>query len=191
MRTGTHYFPRGVNGVAAVERSRQKFGLNKIEETVGETMCTTSITNVTSNAAINNHRRTESCDLSHHRRHAANNIFSNSNSSSNSINNCNGIAAPIVSKEVSSLLQGNTQSRLSPDLQRHLAYQSYRGFECKSINILPFINGDSHNNSIHIYILYISIYLFIFLWFLFVTVTHRLLFVCTIYSTITTATLPD
>lgn len=144
MRTGTHYFPRGVNAVAAVERSRQKFGLNKIEETVGETMCTTSITSATaaSNAIISNHRRTESCDLSHRRQTATtaitsataasttvttNNILGNSN------NNCNSIAgAPIVSKEVNSLLQENTHSRMSPDLQRHLAYQTYRGFECKS-----------------------------------------------------------
>lgn len=151
MRTGTHYFPRGVNAVAAVERSRQKFGLNKIEETVGETMCTTSITAATAainNAIISNHRRTESCDLSHRRQSATtviataaaaaatatttaagtNNILGNSN------NNCNSLAAtaPIVSKEVSSLLQENTHSRMSPDLQRHLAYQTYRGFECKS-----------------------------------------------------------
>lgn len=148
MRTGTHYFPRGVNAVAAVERSRQKFGLNKIEETVGETMCTTSITAAAaaaaSNAIISNHRRTESCDLSHRRQssttaitataatttttaNTTNNILGNSN------NNCNSIAgAPIVSKEVNSLLQENTHSRMSPDLQRHLAYQTYRGFECKS-----------------------------------------------------------
>lgn len=134
MRTGTHYFPRGVNGVAAVERSRQKFGLNKIEETVGETICTTTITSVTSNSVHSNHRRTESCDLSHRRHAATTNLLSNSNSFSN----CNGVAAPIVSKEVSSLLQANTHSRLSPDLQRHLAYQSYRGFECKSINDFYF-----------------------------------------------------
>lgn len=131
MRTGTHYFPRGVNGVAAVERSRQKFGLNKIEETIGETMCTTSVTNVTSNAIISNHRRTESCDLSHRRQ--ATIATSNSNG--------NGVIAPIVSKEVSSLLQATTHSRLSPDLQRHLAYQSYRGFECKSINILLLMSN--------------------------------------------------
>lgn len=136
MRTGTHYFPRGVNGVAAVERSRQKFGLNKIEETVGETMCTTSITNSTSGSAIiSNHRRTESCDLGQHQRQSSSSIFK-SNNSINSIsgnNNGNGVATPILSKEVSSLLQANnTHSRMSPDLQRHLAYQTYRGFECKS-----------------------------------------------------------
>lgn len=154
MRTGTHYFPRGVNAVAAVERSRQKFGLNKIEETVGETMCTTSITaTAASNAIISNHRRTESCDLSHRRQSATtaiaaatsaatttvttNNILGNSN------NNCSNITAgaPIVSKEVSSLLQENTHSRMSPDLQRHLAYQTYRGFECKSITLYIYINN--------------------------------------------------
>lgn len=129
MRTGTHYFPRGVNAVAAVERSRQKFGLNKIEETVGETMCTTSITNVTSNSIISSHRRTESCDLSQRRQVAAN-ILSNSNSTSS----CNGVTAPAVAKEVNGLLQTNGSRLSSPDLQRHLAYQSYRGFECKSIN---------------------------------------------------------
>lgn len=136
MRTGTHYFPRGVNGVAAVERSRQKFGLNKIEETVGETMCTTSITNSTSGSAIiSNHRRTESCDLGQHQRQSSSSIFK-SNNSINSIsgnNNGNGVATPILSKEVNSLLQANnTHSQMSPDLQRHLAYQTYRGFECKS-----------------------------------------------------------
>lgn len=152
MRTGTHYFPRGVNAVAAVERSRQKFGLNKIEETVGETMCTASITaTAASNAIISNHRRTESCDLSHRRQSATAVIAAATATSAtasaaaatitaattNSIlgnNNCNSITgAPIVSKEVSSLLQENTHSRMSPDLQRHLAYQTYRGFECKSI----------------------------------------------------------
>lgn len=144
MRTGTHYFPRGVNAVAAVERSRQKFGLNKIDETVGETMCTTSITNVASNPIISNHRRTESCDLSQ-RRLGASNILSNSNATTT----CNGTAAPIVSKEVSNLMQANTHNRMSPDLQRHLAYQSYRGFECKSINIvLSRENDGRHNNSI-------------------------------------------
>lgn len=153
MRTGTHYFPRGVNAVAAVERSRQKFGLNKIEETVGETMCTTSITaTAASNAIISNHRRTESCDLSNRRQSSATNAIkaiatavatttatattaATSSILGNINNNCNGITgAPIVSKEMSSLLQENTQSRMSPDLQRHLAYQTYRGFECKSIN---------------------------------------------------------
>lgn len=143
MRTGTHYFPRGVNAVAAVERSRQKFGLNKIDETVGETMCTTSITNVTSNSVISNHRRTESCDLSQ-RRQSASNILSNSNA----VSNCNGSStAPIVSKEVSNLMQANTHSRMSPDLQRHLGYQSYRGFECKSINIVLSCKNDGHHNN--------------------------------------------
>lgn len=186
MRTGTHYFPRGVNAVAAVERSRQKFGLNKIEETVGETMCTTTITSVTSNAIISSHRRTESCDLSH-RRQSANNI------SSNSIN-CNGITtAPtpsIVTKEVSSLLQTNTHSRMSPDLQRHLAYQTYRGFECKSINIFTMrVNGvqseresGTHNKSIVAYSYRLLIFLFPFSAF---SQFSRA------YSTITTTTLPD
>lgn len=31
MRTGTHYFPKGVNTLA-IEATRYKFGLNKIEE---------------------------------------------------------------------------------------------------------------------------------------------------------------
>lgn len=144
MRTGTHYFPRGVNAVAVVERSRQKFGLNKIEETAGETICTTSITNVTSNALISNHRRTESCDLSYQRHQTVNNIFSSQiicNSSNN--NNKNTSVAPIVSKEVSSLLHTNTHSSMSPDLPRHLAYQTYRGFECKNLLIL-FLCCDLH-----------------------------------------------
>lgn len=99
MRTGIHYFPRGVNGVAAVERSRQKFGLNKIEETVGETV-------------ITNHRRTESCDLSRKQ----------------PLLNGNGIDSTVLTKEVFSYVSNRG---MSPDLQRRLAYQNYKGFECK------------------------------------------------------------
>lgn len=97
MRTGVHYFPRGVNGVAAVERSRQKFGLNKIDETAGETI-------------ITNHRRTESCDLGRRQPILNGNMDS-----------------AVLSKEV---LNYVSNRGLSPDLQRRLAYQNYKGFEC-------------------------------------------------------------
>ncbi|XP_055379416.1 putative uncharacterized protein DDB_G0282133 isoform X2 [Condylostylus longicornis] len=46
MRTGTHYFPKNANALG-VELSRQKFGLNKIEEIL----------------STHHHRRTESYDL--------------------------------------------------------------------------------------------------------------------------------
>lgn len=118
MRTGTHYFPRGVNAVAAVERSRQKFGLNKIEETVGESIL--SSTTTTATAIVSHHRRTESCDLSQ-KRHQTTVL--------------NGAA--LITKEMCNLMQTNTaHSRMSPDLQRSMAYQNYRGFECKYFDIL-------------------------------------------------------
>lgn len=124
MRTGTHYFPRGVNAVAAVERSRQKFGLNKIEETVGESILSSSstttvaaTTTTVANTVISSHRRTESCDLSQKRHHTSN-------------------GAAIITKEMCNLMQTNTHSRMSPDLQRHMAYQNYRGFECKYFVVL-------------------------------------------------------
>lgn len=130
MRTGTHYFPRGV---AAVERNRQKFGLNKIEETVGESVCTTSITaNNSKNCSASNHRRTESCDLNDKRQTTSASTTTATTTILNS-SNCNGLGingATILSKEICNLMQTNSHSRMSPDLQRHLAYQTYRGFEC-------------------------------------------------------------
>lgn len=114
MRTGIHYFPRGVNGVAAVERSRQKFGLNKIDETVGETI-------------ITNHRRTESCDLGRRQPPLLNgNMESTSGSSS---------AAAVEGKETFNYVSNRG---LSPDLQRRLTYQNYKGFECKLKSIHIF-----------------------------------------------------
>lgn len=92
MRTGTHYFPRGVSGVAAVERNCQKFGLNKIEETANE-----------SGAQAGSHRRTESLDFAR-------------------------CSAPIAATGAGSSVVMRT---MSPDIQRRLAYQSYRGLECK------------------------------------------------------------
>ncbi|CAD7077277.1 unnamed protein product [Hermetia illucens] len=52
MRTGTHYFPKGVNTLA-IEATRYKFGLNKIEEMSPQ------------DPLPNNHRRTESFDFTH------------------------------------------------------------------------------------------------------------------------------
>lgn len=110
MRTGTHYFPRGVNGVAAVERSRQKFGLNKIDEAVAEG---TALVN------HNSHRRTESCDLGRRPPMRATNPVG----SMATDNGLNGKDA-----------QGYAISRgLSPDLHRRLAYQNYKGMECKLV----------------------------------------------------------
>lgn len=94
MRTGTHYFPRGVNGVAAVERNCQKFGLNKIEETANE-----------SGTQVSNHRRTESFDFTR----------------------CNVAIASATNANSSIVMR-----TMSPDIQRRLAYENYRGFECKA-----------------------------------------------------------
>lgn len=98
MRTGTHYFPRGMNGVAAVERSRQKFGLNKIEETVGES------------TVISSHRRTESCDLGRR--------FPPPAANADSV---------VSTQEICNFM---TARGMSPDLQRRLAIQNYKGLEC-------------------------------------------------------------
>lgn len=118
MRTGTHYFPRGVNGVAAVERSRQKFGLNKIDETVAEGTTTTALANHTNS----HHRRTESCDLGRRLPKRATNSIG--------ITSDNGV----IAKDA----QGYAMRGLSPDLHRHLAYQNYKGMECK------FMSKDVH-----------------------------------------------
>lgn len=109
MRTGTHYFPRGVNGVAAVERSRQKFGLNKIEEAAAEG----SVLN-----HGNSHRRTESCDLGRRQpmRATGTSLLDNGSAPKDS--------------QAYALGRG-----LSPDLQRRLAYQNYKGLECKLITL--------------------------------------------------------
>lgn len=107
MRTGTHYFPRGVTGVAAVERNCQKFGLNKIEETASETMTTMTATATT---ILSNHRRTESCDLGESKLKTASALVPTSKDANTSV-----IA----------------MRTMSPDVQRHLVYQNYRGFECK------------------------------------------------------------
>lgn len=122
MRTGTHYFPRGVSSVAAVEQSRQKFGLNKIDETVGGTGETTPLNG-------NYHRRTESlsCELS--RRHFGH-------------NGSNGIAAEAALGNGHKFLTNNMMAAaaaaaaaaspgMSPDVQRRLALQTYKAMECK------------------------------------------------------------
>lgn len=123
MRTGTHYFPRGVNGVAAVERSRQKFGLNKIEESAVEStlLLVNQNTTTSSSSSSSTHRRTESCDLSRRlpNMRAINQI--------GHLDNAGGNA-----KDAQQPAPGYALSRgVSPDLHRRLAYQSYKGMECK------------------------------------------------------------
>ncbi|GAB0095515.1 hypothetical protein DMENIID0001_109070 [Sergentomyia squamirostris] len=55
MRTGTHYFPKGANGML-IESNRYKYGgLNKIDEGGGNSSGCESV--------VGNHRRTESCHL--------------------------------------------------------------------------------------------------------------------------------
>lgn len=107
MRTGTHYFPRGVSSVVAVEQSRHKFGLNKIDEGTGAETTT------------NFHRRTESCD-----------------SNRRSLNNGGEISVDVIGNGHVLAAKTNLHSvivstGLSPDLQRRLALQNYKGMECK------------------------------------------------------------
>lgn len=113
MRTGTHYFPRGVSSVVAVEQSRHKFGLNKIDEGTG-----------TETAAANLHRRTESCD-----------------SNRRSLKNGGGISVDVIANGHVLAAKTNLHSvivstGLSPDLQRRLALQNYKGMECKLLKRL-------------------------------------------------------
>lgn len=109
MRTGTHYFPRGVSSVVAVEQSRHKFGLNKIDEGTG------------SETTTNSHRRTESCD-----------------SNRRSLNNASGgMSVDVTGNGHMVAAKTNLHSvivstGLSPDLQRRLALQNYKGMECKN-----------------------------------------------------------
>lgn len=125
MRTGTHYFPRGVNGVAAVERSRQKFGLNKIDEAAAESTIGLPMTH-------NSHRRTESCDLG--RRlpmRSTSNQVSAGQQSAHTDNGATATAKAVV-LSTKDTPAGYAFSRgLSPDLHRHLAYQNYKGMECE------------------------------------------------------------
>lgn len=103
MRTGTHYFPRGVSSV--VEHNRHKFGLNKIDEATG--------------AETNSHRRTESCD-------------SNRRPLNNGSNAVDAIANGYVLAAKTNLHSVIVSTGLSPDLQRRLALQNYKGMECKN-----------------------------------------------------------
>lgn len=106
MRTGTHYFPsRGVSSAAVtIEQSRQKFGLNKIDEA----------TPPPSDALPIVHRRTESCDIGRR----------------NSMQNC---INPLANVGQQNNFQANivAATGLSPDLQRRLALQNYKGLECR------------------------------------------------------------
>lgn len=122
MRTGTHYFPRGVSSVA-VEQTRQKFGLNKIDETTGNDSLL-----INNNAAIPNsqHRRTESLSCELGRRHFGVNTAGVL------------ITEPLINTNAHHLLGGkhviNSNTGLSPDVQRRLALQNYKAMECKFIS---------------------------------------------------------
>ncbi len=108
MRTGTHYFPRGVSSVV-VEQSRQKFGLNKIDELTGSEVATST---------TNSHRRTESCDSNRR------SLISNGAGVS-----VDGNGHVIAAK--TNLHSVIVTTGLSPDLQRRLALQNYKGMECE------------------------------------------------------------
>lgn len=97
--------------MAAVERNCQKFGLNKIEETASEmTATTTAAAAATATTILSHHRRTESCDLAKSKLKTASVLVPTSNDAKTSV-----IA----------------MRAMSPDVQRRLAYQNYRGVECK------------------------------------------------------------
>lgn len=114
MRTGTHYFPRGVSSVVAVEQSRHKFGLNKIDEGTGSEITT------------NSHRRTESCDA-------------NRRSLTNGAGNNDVIGNGHVLAAKTNLHSVIVSTGLSPDLQRRLALQNYKGMECKGKILIHFV----------------------------------------------------
>lgn len=116
MRTGTHYFPRGI---AAIERNRQKFGLNKIEETAGESANIASSANIVDTSSAGNHRRSESCDLRRER--------STGTQATATVANVLSGGGSTHSMDLTKMFQ---TSQMSPDPQRHLGYRSYRGFEC-------------------------------------------------------------
>lgn len=132
MRTGTHYFPRGVTGVAAVERNCQKFGLNKIEETAGEsaiaTTLTTSATASHTTIFSSNHRRTESYDLGKSKLKTTSLASLGPTTATTTIRTSNDHKTSVIAMQT-----------MSPEVQRRLAYQNYRGFECKCEIKLFFI----------------------------------------------------
>lgn len=115
MRTGTHYFARGISSV--VEQNRHKFALNKIDEATGGTEL---INGAFENGANHiHHRRTESLSCEMGRRH-----FINGNTTMESANN----GHVMITK---SLVAATAATGLSPDVQRRLALQNYKAMECK------------------------------------------------------------
>lgn len=111
MRTGTHYFPRGVSSV--VEQNRHKFGLNKIDEATG------------SETLANSHRRTESSDGNRPPLNNGGGFVVNGGINVDAMGNGHVLAAK------TNLHSVVVSTGLSPDLQRRLALQNYKGMECK------------------------------------------------------------
>lgn len=129
MRTGTHYFPRGVNPI--IEPNRSKYGLNKIDESAHQL----------DSPVTPNHRRLESMSCEMARRHLP---YANAGATklvlteSSLTHNNNGQL--IVSKQ---MVATATSNGMSPDVQRRLTMQAYKTMECenrKKINhIVMFI----------------------------------------------------
>lgn len=137
MRTGTHYFPRGV---AAIERNRQKFGLKKIDETASESTNIVPAANKLDISPVGCHRKSESCDSRHERETETKKTASAP--MNGFVCNTGEKCGSMRSMDVIKMLQ---PSQMSSDLQSHLGYRSYRGFECMSICIFSavlFINFD-------------------------------------------------
>lgn len=114
MRTGTHYFARGVSSV--VEQNRHKFALNKIDEATGGTELINGALNGVSHI---HHRRTESLSCEMGRRH-----FINGNTADASTNGHIVITKSLVAAAAAT-------TGLSPDVQRRLAL--YKAMECENI----------------------------------------------------------
>lgn len=116
MRTGTHYFPRGVasaGGPNAIDKNRQKFGLNKIDET--SSIGANIVDNGMSNGNYYHHRRTESMSCEPVRR-----IL--------------GVPPPNMDAIMcnTNLCSATPSPGLSPDVQRRLALATYKAMECKA-----------------------------------------------------------
>lgn len=116
MRTGTHYFPRGVNPI--LDPNRSKYGLNKIDES----------TQQLDSPVTPNHRRLETMSCEMARRHLP---YSNGATqlvlTESSLTHQNN-GQMIVSKQ---LVATATSNGMSPDVQRRLTMQAYKTMECK------------------------------------------------------------
>ena len=100
----------------AFEQGRQKFGLNKIDETSSSATVAPE-QKPCINGVAQNHRRTESLSCEFDRRH----FITNNDKLTNNIH-------PLM-----------TASGLSPDVQRRLVLHNFRAMECKATICCTFL----------------------------------------------------